>query len=220
MNQMRVSRRHGMMVAVGLSLCAPRAATGQEPQGPPAATAPAFPAEPVRSGDLIRLRIWREEDLSGEFQVDSKGTVVFPRLGEYRVTGETSESLVARLIEDYRKYLRNPSIEITVLRRINILGAVTKPGIYTVDPTITIADALGLAGGVTPAGDQNRVRIIREGQDLTTKVTERTRVGDSLIQSGDQIYVPERSVLSRNSNTFVATAASAALTLLVALLLR
>src|SRR5438105_2775095 len=98
--------------------------------------------QPVRAGDMIRLRIWREDDLSGEFQVDSKGTVVFPRLGEYKVTGETPESLVTRLMEDYRKYLVNPSIEITVLRRINILGAVSKPGIFNVDPTITIADAL------------------------------------------------------------------------------
>ena len=118
---------------------------------------------PLRSGDLIRLRIWREEDLSGEFQVNAGGLVVFPRLGDYQVAGETSQSLAKRLSEDYRRYLRNPSIEITVLRRINVLGAVSRPGLYNVDPTVTVADALALAGGVTSIGNQDNIRIIRNG---------------------------------------------------------
>jgi len=173
----------------------------------------------VRVGDLVRLRIWREEDLSGEFQVDPTGKVIFPRLGEYQVAGETSQSLVNRLIEDYQRYLRNPSIEITVLRRINILGAVGDPGIYNVDPTVTIAGALALAGGVTPNGNQDRIRIIRDGVELTTGISERTTIGDSPIQSGDQIYVPERGVFQRNTGLY-ASLISAVAALTIALFLR
>ena len=154
---------------------------------------------PVRVGDLIRLRIWREEDLSGEFQVNAQGLAVFPRLGEYRVAGETSQSLANRLIEDYRRYLRNPSIEVTVLRRVNVLGAVAKPGVYQLDPTVTIADALALAGGVTPIGSQDDIRIIRDGQEITASISDRVAIGDSPIQSGDQIFVPERSMFKRNT---------------------
>jgi polysaccharide export outer membrane protein len=174
---------------------------------------------PVRSGDLIRLRIWREEDLSGEFQVNAAGAVVFPRLGEYQVAGETSQSLANRLIDDYRRYLRNPSIEITVLRRINVLGSVAKPGVYNVDPTVTIADALALAGGVTPIGSQDNIRIIRDGQELITSVSDRTLIGDSPIQSGDQIFVPERSLFKRNTALYT-TLISAAVTLTIALFIR
>lgn len=176
-------------------------------------------AQPVRPGDLIRLRIWREEDLSGEFQVDPAGSVIFPRLGEYHVGNETAGSLVDRLVEDYRRYLVNPSIEITVLRRVNILGAVTRPGVYNVEPTVSIADALALAGGVTPIGNPNEIRIIREGQELTTAISERTLVGDSPIQSGDQIYVPERGIFSRNT-ALITTMISAVVTLSIALFLR
>lgn len=173
----------------------------------------------LQPGDLIRLRIWREDELSGEFMVDARGKVVFPRLGEYQVMNETQEQLVGRLIEDYRKYLLNPSIEITILRRINILGAVTKPGVYNIDPTVTIADALALAGGVTPLGNGDAVRVLRNGQPLDLVISQRTRVGDSPLQSGDQIFVPERSLLRQNTG-LLAALVSAVVTVTVALILR
>lgn len=173
----------------------------------------------LRPGDLVRLRIWREEDLSGEFQVNANSVVVFPRLGEYDVRGETAEHLVTRLVDAYRKYLLNPSIEVTVLRRVNILGSVSKPGIYNIDPTITIADALALAGGVTPIGDGDKIRILREGQDIGSLVSQRTRISDSPLQSGDQIFIPERSLFQRNT-TLYATIISAVVTITVALFLR
>lgn len=166
------------------------------------------------------MRIWREEDLSGEFMVDANGVVVFPRLGEYSVLNETGDHLVQRLVEDYRKYLLNPSIEITVLRRINIVGAVAKPGIYNVDPTVTIADALALAGGVTPVGNRNDIQVVRDGERLKTGISEGTRIGDSLLESGDQIYVPELNVFKRNTTTLYTTLVSAALTVGITILLR
>lgn len=172
----------------------------------------------LRPGDIVRLRIWREEDLSGEFQVNARGVVVFPRLGEYDVLNETAEHLVTRLVDDYRRYLLNPSIEITVLRRVNILGAVSKPGIYNVDPTITIADALALAGGVTPIGNGDKIRLIRDGAVLTS-ISVATRIGDSPVQSGDQLFIPERSVFKRNTALYT-TLISAAVTISVALFIR
>jgi polysaccharide export outer membrane protein len=210
------SLRTGLLFALLLPV------SGLAGQAPPGEAPPVVVNDatyPVRPGDLIRLRIWREEDLSGEFQVNAAGTAVIPRLGEYVVVGETSQSLASRLIEDYRRYLRNPSIEITVLRRINVLGAVAKPGVYNVDPTVTIADALALAGGVTPIGNQDNIRIIRDGQELTASISDRTQIGDTPIQSGDQIFVAERSIFRRNTALYT-TLISAAVTLSIALFLR
>jgi polysaccharide export outer membrane protein len=173
----------------------------------------------LKPGDLVRLRIWREEDLSGEFQVNANGVVVFPRLGVYDVNNETAEHLVTRLVVDYRRYLINPSIEVTILRRVNILGAVTKPGMYNVDPTITIADALALAGGVTTIGNGDRIEIVRNGTQIGAPVSQLTRIGDSPLESGDQIFVPERSLFQRNTALY-STLISAAVTIAVALFLR
>lgn len=161
--------------------------------------------EPVTllPGDAVMVTIWREEDLSGEFPVNQNGSVVLPLLGEKQVTGIPIERLRQMLIEEYRVQLRNPSIEITPLRRINILGEVDEPGLYAVDPTISLAGAIALAGGTTSAGDLNRIRILRGGQVLRERVAAATPLTSADIRSGDQIFVEQRSWLSRNTNFLI-----------------
>jgi protein involved in polysaccharide export with SLBB domain len=173
----------------------------------------------IRSGDVIRLRIWREPDMSGDYIVDEAGTVVFPRVGEYSVLEDTNASLQGRLLADYQQYLRNPSIDIIVLRRIGIIGSVNDPGLKLVDPTVTISDALALAGGATALGDPNKVRILRDGREIAIEVGVDMRLSDSPIRSGDQIFVPQRSWMSRNSGV-VATAISASVALIIAVFIR
>lgn len=176
-------------------------------------------SQPLRAGDVIRLRIWREPDMSGDFNVDETGTVVFPRVGEYQVFQDTPETLKSRLLEDYRVYLRNPSIDVIVLRRIRITGAVNDPGLHLVDPTITVGDALAMAGGPTTMGQPDRIRIVRDGQQIAVDIRSDMRLADSLIRSGDQIVVPERSWVSRNAPVVAATI-TATVSLMIALFIR
>lgn len=205
-----------LLLTAALVLGVPTGAHAQA-QSQPQATASA--AQMLRPGDIVRLRIWREPDMSGEFLVDEAGMVVFPRVGEYRVLDDTPETLTARLVTDYRQYLVNPSIEVTVLRRVRIVGAVNNPGLYPVDPTVTVADALALAGGATLAGDPDKIRIIRDGIEVAVDIRANLRIADSPIQSGDQIYVPERSWVSRNSGV-VAAAITGTVSLIIALFIR
>lgn len=161
-------------------------------------------------GDIVRLRIWREPDLSGEFPVDAHGVVVFPKIGALQVTGESQDALRELLVERYQRFLRNPSIEVVFLRRINVLGSVRSPGLFPVDPTMVVADALALAGGVTPDGRQDRIQLLRGGEVLTANISQRTRIADLPLQSGDQLYVPEKSWFSRNgiATTFISAGLS------------
>jgi protein involved in polysaccharide export with SLBB domain len=183
------------------------------------AVAPADSANVLQPGDVIRLRIWREPDLSGDFPVDETGVVVFPKIGPLPVTNQGPDALKAKLVTAYQVYLRNPSVEVTMLRRVTILGAVRNAGLYPLDPTLTVADALALAGGIMPHGSPDKVAVVRGGERLTTKLSQRTRIADSPIRSGDQIYVPERSWLSRNTGV-VATGLSASVSLVIALFIR
>jgi polysaccharide export outer membrane protein len=159
---------------------------------------------PLRPGDLVRLRVWREPDLSGEFAVDEAGVAVLPKLGPFEVASAPAEQIKARIVEKLGAFLNHPSIEIAFLRRVQVVGAVQKPGLYHVDPTMTIADAIALAGGVLPSGRPDRVEIIREGQKLPGTVSGRIPISHSLIRSGDQLYVPERGWFSRNTATVLA----------------
>jgi len=156
-------------------------------------------ADSLRVGDVLRLWIWREPELSGEFLVPENGVVVLPKLGTWKVKGRRPVELRSELITEYQKYLRNPSIEVTFLRRVNVLGSVKHPGVYPLDETMSIANALALAGGPEPEGKPNEVELYRDGKKLITRITQQTRITDLPIQSGDQLFVPERSWAARNT---------------------
>lgn len=187
---------------------APTPPVGSAPSSPPSSTRPTLDGGGSSSdaaanailypGDLIRLKIWREPDLSGDFGVDEHGFAVFPKIGQVHVTDITTDSLRRMLVITYAQYLRDPAVEVTMLRRVTVLGSVKNPGLYPVDPTMTIADVLALAGGADPNGNQDKLELIRGGKRQPVRFTERTPVSAAAIRSGDELYLPERSWISRN----------------------
>ena len=184
--------------------------------GPALASADAAGQEALRPGDVIRLRIWREPDLSGDFTVDERGRVVLPKVGRVQATDGGSEALKERVVRAYEASLNHSSIEVTFLRRIQVAGAVRTPGLYPADPTLTLADIVVLAGGVTPQGRADRVEIRRAGR-LVSTVSVRDRITDTAVQSGDQVYVTEKGWASRNTGVIAGVTGTIA-SLLVALL--
>ena len=158
----------------------------------------------LQPGDVVRLTIWREEDMSGELPVGADGMVVFPQIGPVPVTGESTTTLRAKLLEEYSKTLRNPSVDIQFLKRIAVFGAVNKADLLLVDETMTIADLIALAGGTTPEGASDRIEILRDGERLQWSLSQGTRLRELAIMSGDQVYVPERRFISRNPGIIAA----------------
>lgn len=174
----------------------------------------------MRPGDVIVVKVWREPDYSGEFQVDARGRVVLPLLGEIGVRGRNAEALRDSLRTAYRVYLNNPSIEINVLRRIAVSGEVGRPGLYPVDATISVGDLISLAGGVTSAGNKKKIQLLRNGQVIVSGLGPGTVLQTSPVQSGDQIYVPQRGWMSRNGGVFLYAGITVATSVLVAVLVR
>lgn len=174
--------------------------------------------ELLRPGDVLKLNVWREPEWSGEFAVDEAGVAVLPRLGAVKVTTMSADSLRKFLVDSLGRYLRNPSIEVIPLRRVQILGAVRTPGLYPVPATVSVGDAVALAGGATPEGKSDKVVLRRGGERLQIDLTSDTRLADTPIRTGDELFVPQRSWVSRNTG-LVAAGLSAATTLVVALML-
>jgi polysaccharide export outer membrane protein len=164
---------------------------------------PADPSPTLAPGDVVRLKIWREPDLSGDYSVDEGGIAVFPKIGAVGVQALTTDSLKRYLVATYEAYLRNPAVEVTVLRRVNVLGAVRNPGLYQVDATKTVADVIADAGGATSDGNRKRVDLLRTGTQFSLTLSRDTRLADTPLRSGDQLFVPDRSWLSRNSGSLV-----------------
>lgn len=159
----------------------------------------------LRPGDVIRAEVWRETELSGEFLVDPSGDVVFPLLGVRRVTDRVWPEVKDALLESYAKELRNPSIELTPPRRVFLLGQVTEPGMYALEPTLTLAGAIAMAGGARPEGDLRKVQLMRDGATVLDGVSVENRLAEIDVRSGDQILVDRRPWLDRNS-TFLVSA--------------
>ncbi len=166
------------------------------------------PESKLVPGDVIRLSIWREPDLTGEFLVQEDGTAVLPKVGPVHVTGYTPSVLKTHLIEEYSRTLRNPSITVIVLRRILISGEVVREGVYPVDPTMSLVEALALAGGPTPTAKSDRVILIRRDSEIEIDMDDPPAVRSLGLQSGDQLLVPSASAWVQNWKLLVGMVSS------------
>ena len=169
-------------------------------------------------GDILRVVVWREPDLSGDFQVDQDGTLVLPLLGKLLVTDRAWNIVKDDLMQDYLRDLRNPSIELTPFRSVYVLGEVNLPGRYNVHPTNgNLAGAVSLASGVTPDGDVTNMRIVRDGVIILDGIAGEQLLSELGIRSGDQLFIGRRAWLDRNS-TFLASALLSLTGIVVAIL--
>jgi protein involved in polysaccharide export with SLBB domain len=165
--------------------------------------APTPESNSLLPGDVIRVQIWREDDLSGEFQVDDQGIVVLPLIGRREVRGISPDKLRDDLTAEYGKYLVNTAVNVTLLRRVNVLGEVRIPGQYTVDATNSVADVIARAQGVTQEGNGDDIVLIRGGQRLRAGLAGTQSLQEAGIRSGDQIVVGKRGWISRNFSSLV-----------------
>ena len=169
-------------------------------------------------GDIVRVMIWREGDLSGDFQVDQDGKIVLPLLGELEVDNKAWDAVRDQLLEGYRRDLRNPSIELTPFRSVYVLGEVNLPGRYNVHPTNdNLAGAVSLAGGATPSGDIRKMRIVRDGVIILDRIAGEQALAELGIKSGDQVFIGRRGWFDRNS-TFLASGILSIASIVVAIL--
>lgn len=150
----------------------------------------------IRPGDQISLRILREPEMGGVFTVADDGRVLLPRLGSIRVDDRSATALRDSLASAYAEFLRDPSLEVTVLRRIGVRGEVQKPDLYLVDLTLTLRDVIAQAGGVTENGDRNKIEIVRDGERIDLGDGDQAQYLASQLRSGDQIVVGRRSWLA------------------------
>ena len=161
-------------------------------------------------GDVVRVSVWPDTELSGEFHVDERGRLTLPMLGTAQVAGREWDALRDSLLTDYQAQLRNATITLTPLRRVEVLGEVTRPGQYLADPTLSLAGVVALAGGATPNGDLHRIRVVRDGKTIIESASVESLLLRAGVQSNDQVFVDRRSWLERNGSLVASTIISTA----------
>lgn len=198
MNLSLVIARAALLVAcVGTLSPATAAQTAPETARQALASAATAEAAAYRlgSGDKVRITVYNEETLSGEYEVDGSGTLALQLIGSIPVLGKSIPEVTAIIVEKLKGgYLQNPSVAIEVLnyRPFYVLGEVKQPGKYPYVSGMTVLNAIALAGGYTYRGRSGKnswVRVIRASDASKTE----QRVGtDAIISPGDIIRVPER----------------------------
>ena len=146
-------------------------------------------------GDKLRVTVFGEEDLSGEFEIDGSGRISMPLIGvvdlRSRNLREAESEIVTLLLDGY---LRNPKVSIDVLnyRPFYILGEVNEPGSYPYRAGMTVLNAVVLAGGYTPRADEDDITLQR-GADLADADSEGRPVKpNTVVLPGDILRVKER----------------------------
>lgn len=143
-------------------------------------------------GDKVRVTVFNEPTLSGEFAVNPNGSISLPLIGEVPARGKTSGEVAAQAATTFGNgYLRDPKInvEVTTFRPFFILGEVRAPGQYPYTTGINVLNAIATAQGYTPRARKSVVYIRRVGEvaEQPYEVTPSLRV-----YPGDTIRVGER----------------------------
>ena len=132
------------------------------------------------SGDMIRIQVYGEDDLTLEARITDTGTISYPFLGQVKVTGRTLGQLQNQITAGLQgDYLLDPKVSVTILdyRQFYVNGEVKRPGGFAFKPGLTVHKAISLAGGMTERASTNKISIISESDpsrklpaDLNTRV--------------------------------------------------
>lgn len=164
----------------------------------PAGTAQVTPGEVpeylLGPGDRVRVTVFGEQELSGEFLISSRGTVALPLIGEVEAGGHSldafQKTIEAKLVATDMIRAPKVSTDVIAYRPFYILGEVATPGQYPYAIGMTVTKAVATAGGFTYRANSNTVYVTREGntREQAIPVTASTWIGP-----GDTIRVGERT---------------------------
>lgn len=164
----------------------------------------------VSEGDVLRVRIYREPDLSGESVVAVNGTAYFTGLGRLHVAGLTLDSLQSDIAARYGAFLVDAAVDVVLQRNVVVYGQARASGIYLVDASTTVLGLLSKAGGTVSQGPNPVVTLVKpDGRRLLLPQEGRLSMMD--ITSTDAVYVQEGSFFARNQSSL--TAASLAVSI-------
>ncbi len=155
--------------------------------------APLTEGYPLAPGDRVRITVFNEPNLTGEYNVTAQGAISFPLIGDVPITGRTTEQLSqdirAKLTQG--DYLNNPRVSAEILnyRPYYILGEVNKSGEYPFSNGLTIQQAVAVAGGFTFRANRGKVFLRRSNGPERTVDLDGPPVQ---VLPGDTIRIGER----------------------------
>ncbi len=156
----------------------------------------------IQPGDLLEVSVWKEKDLQRELLVRPDGGISFPLIGDVDVRGKTVSQLRDVISQRLTRYIPDANVTVVVRQtsghKFYVVGKVNRPGEFAAARSITVMQALSMAGGLTPFAAGRSIVILRRVGDVETAIPFRygeVENGDHLeqnitLQSGDVVVVP------------------------------
>ena len=169
---------------------------------PPSAVAQGMPEYRLNPGDIVRISVWREEELLREARIQPDGTVSYPLVGSVaaadRTPGEVADTITQRL----EQFIPDAVVTVELLEaqgyRVYVIGEVNRPGEYQLSQPITVLQALSIAGGLTPFAGTGGIRILRTQTDQQMSIafdydavaSDGEMEKNIFLKAGDTVVVP------------------------------
>lgn len=209
-------------IVMAASLAGVQPAAAQAPSSAPdstarAAAAPAAPAAPaaaaparaantppeyrIGSGDKLQINVYKEADLTQALQVRPDGRITMPLIGDLAAAGQTPMQLQRRLADSLREYVANPVVTVMVVevadRVVYVMGEVNTPGAVPLKGSMTVLQALAVAGGFKDFANKGGIKVLRKvGPDRVETIPfsyKDSLRGDAqpfYLAEGDTVVVP------------------------------
>lgn len=152
--------------------------------------------------DVLRIDVWKEDQLTRTVPVRPDGKVTLPLLNDVQAAGLTPMQLSAAIAEELKKYVNSPQVTVSLLeinsRRVYVTGEVTRSGGFPLVPNMTVLQALSSSGGFTQFARTKKIYILRVNDgnqvklpfDYNAVVKGKKTEQNILLKPGDVIIVP------------------------------
>ncbi len=169
---------------------------------PAPAAGQGMPVYRLNPGDVVRISVWREEELLREARIQPDGTVSYPLVGSVPAAGQTPGEVADAITERLEEFIPDAVVTVELLEaqgyRVYVIGEVNRPGEYQLAQPITVMQALSIAGGLTPFAGTSGIRILRTSTDEQMNISfDYDAVADDgemekniFLKAGDTVIVP------------------------------
>lgn len=156
----------------------------------------------IQPGDVIRVIVWKEPDLTGEHSVRLDGNITMPLLGDIKASGRLPKDLAKEIGDALKLYIERPIVTVGVVSANNarffVIGEVLSSGSFPMFGRTTVIQGLALAGGFQEFAKKSRIQIVRFVGDDQVAIPfnfDEVESGTNLAQNivllpGDTIIVP------------------------------
>jgi len=185
-----VGRVFGLLCLITLTGC--DTVASQQMQAAPVEQRMTLSSYALHPNDVVRIRLYNEPEISGEYEIDAAGYISVPLAGRVKAASLTPQQLERAIISQLSKgLLRDPRVSVQVARYapIYVHGEVKRGGEYPFRPGLTAMDAIAAAGGFTYRAAEDKILIRRFGSNVEEIYSGTNPVP---VYPGDNIRIGER----------------------------